>query len=156
MVPPVIAVDMVLGSKDLSCPNVVSHNASPLTPNLSHKCRLTAPRAKKNQFAKLKSNLHQKVQINGNHQNFICSSKHDHPHGILCYKKTFNPRKPRTLNLPLSPRNATAVPSEARSFYLLVSRNLWVVDKSDHQVYSRPSNNPGQTRFVLPSHTSHI
>ena len=69
---------MVLGSKDLSCPNVVSHNASnasPLTPNLSHKCRLTAPRAKKNQFAKLKSNHHQKVQLNGNHQNFICSSK---------------------------------------------------------------------------------
>ena len=68
---------MVLGSKDLSCPNVVSHNASnasPLTPNLSHKCRLTAPRAKKNQFAKLKSNLHQKVQHRGNHQNFICSS----------------------------------------------------------------------------------
>ena len=67
---------MVLGSKDLSCPNVVSHNASnasPLTPNLSHKCRLTAPRAK-NQFAKLKSNLHQKVQHNGNPQNFICSS----------------------------------------------------------------------------------
>ena len=154
---------MVLGSKDLSCPNVVSHNASnasPLTPNLSHKCRLTAPRAKKKQFAKLKSNLHQKVQHNGNPQNFICSSNvfiiNITNLTEFCGEKTFNPRKPRTPNLPLSPRNATAVPSEARSFYLPASRNLWVVDKSDHQVYSRPSNNPGQTRFVLPSHTSHI
>ena len=39
------------------------------------------------------------------------------------------------------------------TFYLPASRNLWVSDKSDHQVYSRHSNNPGQTRFVLFLHT---
>ena len=41
------------------------------------------------------------------------------------------------------------------TFYLQASRNLWLSDKSDHQVYSQPSNNPGQTRFVLSFRVPH-